>query len=566
MKLRCRSLIRAVLSVCAALLVAVSARADTASVVNAANAFKSTLSNSQISALEISLTLSNAEVWSNLPGPARNGLKLGNLSSTQLNAALAVMQTALSASGYTLFSEIRAADDLLGASQGGYGSANYYIAFLGTPSTTSPWMLQVGGHHLAFNITYNGPQISATPEFDGVEPPNWTANGVAHAPLEAQRAAVQNLAQAIQADSNVASAAKLSGTFTDVVHGPNGTGGYDRNFPQAYPTSGRGALYTALTDTEKNYVKAVIEAWVNTQASDIAAKLLADYESDAALNATYVGYGVGTSGTASFPANPSGTSTQRSYLRVDGPRVWIEFIVQQGVVYSSQVHYHTLWRDKIADYGAEFGAADSSTSPTITSQPASVSVASGGSAIFSVTAAGTGTLTYQWYKDGTAVSGATSASYTVSSATAANAGSYYVKVTSPYGVVTSSAATLTVDGNGGTSHPAFFTGEAALSNDVYYLAFSNGNIFGYYTYAYFPYLYHFDAGFLYFIDGGNSTAYLYDFTSNSWWFTSPSLWPYLYDFNLNHWLYYFPDTANPGRYTRSPRYFYDFGAASVIIR
>jgi hypothetical protein len=241
------------------------AHADTASVVDATNAFKATLASSQISSLEISYTLANAEVWSNLPGPARNGLKLGNLSSTQLNAALTVIQTALSSSGYTLFSEIRAADDLLGASQGGYGSGNYYIAFLGTPSTTSPWMLQVGGHHLAYNISFNGNYPSATPEFDGVEPPNWTdSSGVAHAPLEAQRAAVQTLAQAIQADSNVAAAAKLSGTFTDVVLGPNGTGGYDRNFPQTYPTSGRGVLYSALTDTAKSYVKTAIEAWVNT--------------------------------------------------------------------------------------------------------------------------------------------------------------------------------------------------------------------------------------------------------------------------------------------------------------
>ena len=48
---------------------------------------------------------------------------------------------------------------------------------------------------------------------------------------------------------------------------------------------------------------------------------------------------------------------------------------------------------------------------TIT-QPASVTVGLGQTATFSVTAGGSGTLTYQWYKNGTAIIGATSSSYT----------------------------------------------------------------------------------------------------------------------------------------------------------
>ena len=53
--------------------------------------------------------------------------------------------------------------------------------------------------------------------------------------------------------------------------------------------------------------------------------------------------------------------------------------------------------------------------------------------------------------------------------------------------------------------------------------------FGYYSYAYFPYLYHFDIGFVYFdaADDAASGAYLYDFQSGSWWYTAPGLFPYL---------------------------------------
>ncbi|MBL8269811.1 carbohydrate-binding domain-containing protein [Steroidobacter sp.] len=91
------------------------------------------------------------------------------------------------------------------------------------------------------------------------------------------------------------------------------------------------------------------------------------------------------------------------------------------------------------------------TAPSITTQPTSTSVNSGSSVTLSVTASGGGTLSYQWYKDGSAVSGATSASYTIGAASASNAGSYYVVVTNSAGSATSSTVTLTVVTGGGSS-------------------------------------------------------------------------------------------------------------------
>jgi hypothetical protein len=259
-----------------------------------------------------------------------------------------------------------------GAMAMGYGRDLYSIAFVGTPSTSSPWILQVAGHHLAYNITYNTGKVSATPTFIGVEPPDWsvasdgtvsvtnsaTSSGTAHAPMERQRAAMYNLAESIYSDSTTSAAAKLAGTFTDVLMGASGNS--DANYKSlVYPTSARGLQYTAMTATQKAYVRAAIEAWVNTQAHDVAATLLGDYLSDAALADTYVGYGVGQNGTkADFSAYPNAKAVpldaQRSYMRIDGPRVWIEFVVQQGVIYGTNVHYHTIWRDKTNDYGGSF--------------------------------------------------------------------------------------------------------------------------------------------------------------------------------------------------------------------
>ncbi len=284
------------------------------------------------------------------------------------------------------------------------------------------------------------------------------------APLETQRAAVCSLAVSLQADTTLTTSAKLSGTFSDVVLGVTNSG--DGNFPfisttPTYPTgtTGRGvklgSMTTAQQATIKPLMKAMIEAWVNTQASDIAASLLADYESDTALAETYVGYQVGAgaadggSTRCNFDATINQEATpinsQNSYLRVDGPRCWIEMVVQAAVAYKSNgfVHYHSLWRDRLADYGNEFGGYLDTTStsttytrPSFTTQPTSVS---GSSATFTAAAtanSGSGAVTpaYQWYNAlaAAAISGATRVSYTTSTA-----GSYYVTATTDYGTTAS---------------------------------------------------------------------------------------------------------------------------------
>jgi len=72
-------------------------------------------------------------------------------------------------------------------------------------------------------------------------------------------------------------------------------------------------------------------------------------------------------------------------------------------------------------------------------------VTAGQTASFSVTATGTAPLSYQWKKNGTAISGATSASYVTPATTSSDNGAQFtVVVSNATGSVTSSAATLTI--------------------------------------------------------------------------------------------------------------------------
>lgn len=101
-----------------------------------------------------------------------------------------------------------------------------------------------------------------------------------------------------------------------------------------------------------------------------------------------------------------------------------------------------------AIYGCSGGSHSNSSgpsAPSITSQPANQTVILGQTATFSVAAAGTAPLSYQWLKGGANIANATSASYTTPATVAADNGSMFqVIVTNAQGKATSNIAALTV--------------------------------------------------------------------------------------------------------------------------
>jgi hypothetical protein len=97
----------------------------------------------------------------------------------------------------------------------------------------------------------------------------------------------------------------------------------------------------------------------------------------------------------------------------------------------------------------------------------SQTVTAGQTATFSVTATGTVPLSYQWQKNGAAISGATSSTYTTpSTSTTDNGAQFVVVVSNSVGSMTSSGATLTV------------TTPGRLSPSASSLSFGNVNVGG----------------------------------------------------------------------------------------
>ena len=163
--------------------------------------------------------------------------------------------------------------------------------------------------------------------------------------------------------------------------------------------------------------------------------------------------------SASFTATVTGTAPLIYQWKKNGSNI-------AGAISNS----HTTPLASLADNGAVYTLTVSNSVGTVTSndatlsvnaapviatQPASQSVAAGQTVSFGVVAFGSGTLSYQWSKNGTVISGATTKSYTTPATTSAYNGAVYtVTVSNAYGTVSSSNATLTViSGPTVTTHP-----------------------------------------------------------------------------------------------------------------
>lgn len=312
---------------------AVSAtQADVEASVTAAEDFLATLDDTTREATSFEFTDLDAKrcSWSNFPAAGfsdRQGAKLGDLDETQREAALALVDSLMSDAGSEMVRGIMTADDYLASEggQGGFGSGEYCLAFYGEPSADEPWTMQLGGHHLAVHVTVGGDTISTTPYFSGVEPVSFTYEGTDYDPLASKADAFFGLFESF--DEDQLAAAELSGAYDDIVMGP----GTDTGYPEQ-----EGIAYADLDAGQQEQVRAVIEAWVGDTETSISQALIDQYV--AQLDETTIGWSVSTDKAA--PA----------YLRIDGPRLWIEHLNAEGND-TTEIHYHTIYRDKQIDYG-----------------------------------------------------------------------------------------------------------------------------------------------------------------------------------------------------------------------
>ena len=208
-----------------------------------------------------------------------------------------------------------------------FGSDLYYIAFLGKPSATTPWMLQYGGHHLALNITIAGSKGVLTPTLTGAQPAAFQLNGKTVRPLGRESDKALALVQSL--DEKQRKQAVLSYTVPDLVLGPGQDG--KKIAPEGLKASEMNAKQrAALLD--------VIAEWAGILNEASAAAHMA--EMNAELNDTWFAW--------SGPSTGEAGNNITAYYRIQGPHLVIEYAPQND---EPSNHVHTMYRDPTNDYG-----------------------------------------------------------------------------------------------------------------------------------------------------------------------------------------------------------------------
>jgi hypothetical protein len=305
-----------------------AADAQSRKVVDAADAFLATLSEAQKKAVIYRFDdAAQRRNWSNLPMVRRGGVAWGDLNPAQRSALNDLLGAVLSPQGVLMVRQEMDADDTLnrGGGRSMFGSAMYFVSFVGAPSTSTPWMLQFGGHHLGLNATVVGPSITLAPSLTGGQPVRYVKDGK---PINIVVAEV-TAADALMASLTPAQRARavMGARHIDLILGP----GHDGQTLQP-----EGLPAVDMTEAQKALLVGLIEARLNILNADDFAATMAPVRKS--LNQSWFAWygGAGAAG---------------SYFRVTGPNLVLEFSPQDLGGEASD-HLHNMYRDPTNDYGA----------------------------------------------------------------------------------------------------------------------------------------------------------------------------------------------------------------------
>lgn len=306
-------------------------------IVAAAKAFLATLDDAGRAKVGFAFGSEQKFKWSNLPSGIfqRNGLRLGDLNAAQREAAMNLLAAALSKQGLQKVKEIMEGDEVLKNSGPGPGAPRrptfsrdeYYLALLGAPSLTDPWMIQFGGHHLAINVTVVGKSNVLTPSLPAAQPATYKLNGETVRPLGREYDKGFALINALDAAQQ--KQAILPYQVGSLVLGPGEEG---------KTIQPEGVKVSALNAAQKEKLLDVAYEWVSILNDEAAAAKMAEIKAN--LAETWFAW--------SGPTTPGGAA----YYRIQGPTLFIEYSPQRGPAGLDNEHVHTIYRDPTNDYGA----------------------------------------------------------------------------------------------------------------------------------------------------------------------------------------------------------------------
>jgi hypothetical protein len=273
--------------------------------------------------------------WHYIP-KQRNGLMLKELTSAQLNKAMALLHTGLSDTGYNKATSIMELENVLKEVEARPAGDNYrdqgkyFLSIFGDPASDSIWGWRLEGHHISFNFSSAINKIvSGTPGFLGTNPAI-VLSGPEKGKYILKDEAELGLAFAKSLDETqlkkAVIAAKAPG---DII---------TANSRKAMISDPSGILYSELTPAQQKTFMQLLSIYLHRYTKAYAMSMVRDIEAAGLQNMRFAWAGEFQTGVG-----------HPNYYRIQGPTIIIEYDNTQN----NANHIHTVIRDLKNDFGGD---------------------------------------------------------------------------------------------------------------------------------------------------------------------------------------------------------------------
>ena len=267
--------------------------------------------------------------WHYVPR-ARRGVPLRALGPSQRKAAMALVQSGLSARGYRKATTIMSLETVLRALEGNSirDPDLYYVSIFGEPAPAGTWGWRVEGHHLSLNFTVvEGREVGDAPAFFGANPAQvrrGERRGLRVLAREEDlgRELVQSLDAAQQARVVIRTSAPA-----DIITGAART-------VQPFPEEG--LPVADMTPHQRALLMDLVDEYARNLAPEVAAQELARLHAAGVERIRFAWAGAFERG-------------RPHYYRIQGPT----FLVEYDNTQNDANHIHSVWRTFDRDFGVD---------------------------------------------------------------------------------------------------------------------------------------------------------------------------------------------------------------------
>lgn len=266
----------------------------------------------------------------------RKGIPLKELTGTQHDAAMSLVRTALSNSGYEKTKAIIELEAVLKEVEGRTAddhyrdSGKYYFSIFGQPATDSIWGWRLEGHHVAFNFSSDSEGlVSGTPGFLGANP------AVVQSGKEKGKEVLKEETRLgfdlLHSLNNEQKQKAIINTKapSEIVTGSS---------RKAMIEKKEGISYNQMTAAQQKLLMQLLSLYIHRYKEPYAAKMMKDIEAAGFTNLLFAWAGAQEPGLG----NPH-------YYRIQGPTIIIEYDNTQN----NANHVHTVIRDLKNDFGGD---------------------------------------------------------------------------------------------------------------------------------------------------------------------------------------------------------------------